>query len=287
MENQFGGFEEQPVGFGGFGGFGDTVEGAAATGELGTEIATTVKATAKATIGDIPFSQINGLQDGKYPSLEGAKEAIMSLDGAELQRRKENGLAFRWIKTIVDKIEWKTDAKGKRVLKSPKFLGWLVVTNDTNGTPTALTDAQLLSYITAHCPQSGKIGTGAEGLQLRHAVRKNRSSKGGNFPNSMVITLVPSEKGVYKYQEDKLEPAKAGVFEDDGITPVKVLKPGARKDSTNSADFIQKYDWVSEEYKALFGTRRSSKVQKKDKQSAEAFEILAYMQGLKDESIYM
>ena len=103
----------------------------------------------------------------------------------------------------------------------------------------------------------------------------------------MVIALVPSEKGVYKYQEDRLEAAKAPVYEADGVTPVKVLKPGAEKGSTKASDFIQKYDWKNEEYRKLFGTRKSAKAKKKDAASVEAFEILAYMNGLKDESAYL
>lgn len=283
MENQFGGFDQQAAGFGDFAGF-DAGENTPTVDATATAPVTT---TGRNTIGDVPLSQISGLQNGKYSDLDKAKDAILALPPEELQRRKENGLAFRWIKTIVDKVDYTTDENGKRKLKPVKFLGWQVVTNDTNGTPTIMTDAQLLSYITAHCPQSGKIGTGAEGLQLRHAVRENKSSKGGNFTNSIVISLVPAQKGVSKYQEDKLLPAKTIVYEEDGVTPVLVNKPGAKKDSTKASDKIVKYDWISEEYRQVFGTKRSSREKKKDLKSQEAFEILVYMNGLRDESIYM
>lgn len=285
MSNTFGDF-------GGFGGFGDvqaTVDAPVAGVEVAGDGVVPVKPVVTRdddVIGDVPVSQINGLQNGKYQSMHSAREAIMALAPEELQRRKENGLAFRWVKTIVDKIEWTTNKKGRRVLKSPKFLGWLVVTSDTNGTPVPFTDAQLLSYVAAHCPRTGKIGTGDEGLQLRYAIRKNRSSKSGNFPDTMVVTLVPVTKTVTKYHEDKLEAAKVGLYEEDGVTPLLGLKPGAKKDSTADSDYIQKYGWKTPEYEEIFGRKQSSKTQKKDKKSAEAFEILAYMNGLRDESAF-
>ena len=275
MENTFKGFGEESFEneFQGFGFDG----GEEAVAE--TVAPATAPRGARAKLGDIPLSQINGLQNGKFADLEAAQDAIMAMDPAEVQRRKENGENFVWVKTIIDKEEWVTKEDGKRVLKSPKFLGWLVITNDSNGMPQAMADATLLAYITNNCPQTGKIGSGETGLQLRHAVRKNKSAKGGNFTNTIVISLVPMEKSISKYAPSKIETAKYPVFEEDGVTPVRVLRPGAPSDSEIATDYIQKYEWKPE-YEEIF-KRKPNRTKKKDQASEEAFKILAFMQGLK------
>lgn len=285
MENNnagFGGFGEETNFGGGFGGGFDAETTNVDAGFGGATQATPVQA-ARGTFNDIPLSQIQNLQSGKYNDIESAKDAIMAMAPEDVQRRKENGRAFKWVKTIIDKITWTTNEKGKQVLKSPKFLGWSVITNDSNGMPEPMTDAQLLSYITAHCPKTGKIGEGETGLQLRHALRKNKNGKAGGFTETSVISLVPMEKNVSKYDERKLEEAKQQVFEEDGVTPKMVLRPGAKKDSTLASDQIQKYDWKPE-YREVFETKKNAKTQKKDIQSEEAYAILAYMNGLTENS---
>lgn len=276
MENTFNGFGDQT--------FSDDFEGFGFDGgeTPAQETAEKPKTAKHATLNDIPLSQINGLQNAKYASLEDAQDDIMSMDAAEIQRRKENGEAFVWVKTIIDKEDWITKDDGKRVLKSPKFLGWLVITNDSNGMPRAMTDAGLLAYITNNCPQTGKIGSGATGLQLRHAIRNNNSAKGGNFTNSIVISLVPMDKTISKYAPEKIETAKYPVFEEDGVTPVTVLRPGAKKDYPLATDFIQKYEWKPE-YEDIF-KRKSNSAKKKDAASEEAFKILTLIQGLKPQA---
>lgn len=278
MENTFKGFGEEEFNeeFQGFG-F-DSAE------DVTAEVAPTTAPAptgARSRLNDIPLSQINGMQNGKFRDLEAAQDAILSMDGGEVQRRKENGEEFQWVKTIIDKANW-DDKDGKKVLKSPKFLGWLVIKGDSAGAPVAMTDAGLLAYITNHCPQTGKVGTGETGLQLRHAIRKNKSAKGGNFTNTIVISLVPMEKTISKYAQEKIEEAKYPLYEEDGVTPLTELRPGAPKDSKVATDYIQKYDWKPE-YEEIFKQKRA-KTKKKDQQSAEAFKILAFMQGLKPQA---
>lgn len=236
------------------------------------------------TFNGIPFSQIKGLQTGQYSDLDAAAEAVMSLSREELARRRANSEAFQWVKTVVDKIEPPTIlADGKKKHKNPKFLGWSVILNGTNGQEEYMTDAELLSYVVANCDRSGKLGQGDEGLQLRSALRNNRSASATSYKHTMVVSLHPMTK-ISKYDPSKLLAAKEIAYKPDG-TPERVLKPGKPKEidglpNNNPEDYIDKYVWKKgfEKFDRHYG--KNSKQTKRDKKSADAFNLLVFQQGL-------
>lgn len=232
-----------------------------------------------AKLGDIPLSQIDGLQNSQYDSIDSAKEAIYSMDKEELARRAECSRAFQWVSTIVDKANWYTNEKGNRVRKSSKFLGWAAITADTSGGIEYFTDAELLSYIAANGSPNGRIGVGEDGLRLNHSVRENKNAKVGGFARTSVFSLTPLEKGVSKFSEEKVIEAKEPVWEDDAKTiPKTRLKPGKRKDSPETSENYSQV-WAFKPGFEKFENKSNRKGKAAEEKSRTAFETLILVNG--------
>lgn len=269
------------AGFGDFGSDGFGAEGGFGGG-IGEPVVNTSapQVNTGAKLDGIPLSQIKGLQNAQYDSLESAEEALHSISRDELLRRRECSEAFQWVHTIVDKANWHTNDKGNRVRKQSKFLGWGVITADSAGAVIPVTNSQLLAYIAANGTPDGVIGSGATGLRLNKSIREKANPKAGDFTRTAVLSLTALDnKVVSKFSEEKVVEAKEPIWEDEAKTIPKMrLKPGKKKDSPRTDEYYTQVWDFKEEYAMFVPARGGGR--KKAKKSEDAFKMLVLMMGL-------
>lgn len=237
--------------------------------------------TAPAMYKGYPLSEINGMQNAQFESPEAAREALDGMDPADLQRRKQNSDAFKWLQTVVDKDVWVPSKKdpNKMQLKSPKFLGWVVETFDSDGAPVKMTDAELLAYVAGNCHPCGRLGSGNTGLALKESTRENNNSKNPQYRATTVISLVPVVKGLTKYSPDKVVAAKEKVFNPDG-TPKTRIRPGVKQEDATADDYIQEWAFKPD-FAEKFNTRKARSQRKAEEDSKGAFIALIMREGTK------